>query len=262
MMPTPWLPTWLAVVWTAAYVVIVVLHVRHAATMSGAGRWWHSGHIVMALGMADMFWPHPPHSFFIPSTGWTIIFAVGAVAALVMAVRRSFVDRRPSLLWLVVAVDFGAMTWMWVMMRFSAPLLTIAFIVWCVIEAVGWMTGALVSEADTALHASSAVAKSAVPAGHGDGHSAGPSTELPVGPGDDASPQSAHGDHVSHGGLSMRISLAVMALGMAFMFAVMQFGMPAHMSGMGTSSDSLGQMHMSTPGPTPSGEMPMGDTTP
>lgn len=241
MMSTPWLPTWLAVVWTAAYLVIVVLHVGHAARMTGVGRWWHSGHIVMAVGMADMFWPHDPGSFFVPKTAWSVVFAVGTLAALAMAVASSLRDGRVNRLWVMVAVDFAAMTWMWNMNRYDLAWLTVLFIVWSVIEAVGWLSGALVKEAAVGLHTSPAAVQAQVHATHP--HDAG---QHDAGHGDDAGQQDAgHGDHVHHDGAGLRISLAVMALGMAYMFAVMQFGMPS-MAGM--SHQGGGQMNMTTPG--------------
>jgi hypothetical protein len=49
------LPSWLAVIWTVVFIAIFVIHARHALDSDGQRRLWHSGHVLMALGMVFMF---------------------------------------------------------------------------------------------------------------------------------------------------------------------------------------------------------------
>jgi hypothetical protein len=51
------LPDWLRMVWIVIYIAILVLHLRHAVSMRGQQRIWHSGHSLMYLAA---FSPCPP----------------------------------------------------------------------------------------------------------------------------------------------------------------------------------------------------------
>ena len=52
-----WLPTWLRVVGEVVFAVIVAVHLWHLRASAGRERAWHTGHVLMALGMMDMFAP-------------------------------------------------------------------------------------------------------------------------------------------------------------------------------------------------------------
>src|SRR5580692_8878129 len=41
------LPNWLAVIWTLAFLAIIVIHWRHVLESEGQRRVWHSGHVFM-----------------------------------------------------------------------------------------------------------------------------------------------------------------------------------------------------------------------
>src|SRR5271156_3735179 len=69
------LPDWLAVIWTLVFIAIVVIHIRHVLDSDdGQRRIWHSGHVLMAFGMAFMFAPASIDHFNIPSGFWQIAF--------------------------------------------------------------------------------------------------------------------------------------------------------------------------------------------
>lgn len=59
MVGDAWLPTWLRAVATTAFVIVLIIHLVHLAGHTRRGRAWHSGHVLMALGMIDIFLPPP-----------------------------------------------------------------------------------------------------------------------------------------------------------------------------------------------------------
>lgn len=116
------LPAWLAVIWTLAFIVILVIHARHVLDSDGQRRIWHSGHVLMALGMAFMFAPGSIDHFNIPSGFWQLAFANGALAALAWMLVQALDGRAINVLWLVMATDLGAMSYMWSPSGFQAPI--------------------------------------------------------------------------------------------------------------------------------------------
>ncbi len=116
------LPAWLAVIWTLAFIAIVVIHTRHVLDSEGQRRIWHSGHVLMALGMAFMFAPASLDHFNIPSGFWQLAFANGAIAVLAWMLAQALSSRAINVLWLVMAIDLGAMAYMWSPSGFQAPI--------------------------------------------------------------------------------------------------------------------------------------------
>jgi Domain of unknown function (DUF5134) len=116
------LPDWLAVIWTLAFIAILVVHARHVLDSDGQRRVWHSGHVLMALGMAFMFAPGSIDHFNIPSGFWQLLFANGALAALAWMLAQALSGRAINVLWLVMATDLGAMAYMWSPSGFQAPI--------------------------------------------------------------------------------------------------------------------------------------------
>jgi preprotein translocase subunit SecG len=116
------LPQWLAVVWTLIFIVIIVIHVRHLRDTHGQQRIWHSGHVLMAFGMAFQFAPSSIDHFNIPSGFWQLVFANGAIAVLLWMLVQALDGRAINVLWLVMAIDLGAMAYMWSPSGFQAPL--------------------------------------------------------------------------------------------------------------------------------------------
>jgi len=116
------LPSWLAVIWTLVFIAIVVIHTLHLRDTRGQRRLWHSGHVLMALGMAFMFAPSSIDHFNIPSGFWQLAFANGALAILAWMLAQALSHRAINVLWLIMAVDLAAMAYMWSPSGFQAPI--------------------------------------------------------------------------------------------------------------------------------------------
>jgi Domain of unknown function (DUF5134) len=133
------LPNWLAVIWTLVFLAILVVHARHVMETHGERRYWHSGHVLMALGMTFMFAPASLDHFNIPGGFWPIVFAnaCGAVIAWILA--RVLNGQPANGLWAVLAFDLAAMAYMFSPSGFVAPL-TWLLVAYFVIQAVLWAT--------------------------------------------------------------------------------------------------------------------------
>jgi hypothetical protein len=105
------LPEWLGIAGAAGFVLIAASHLRHLAHGAGQRRAWHAGHVLIATGMAFMYAPAAIDPLDVPAGLWQLLFAgAGAVAAL-WALNGS--GRVPTLMWLLTAIDLGAMFYMW-----------------------------------------------------------------------------------------------------------------------------------------------------
>jgi preprotein translocase subunit SecG len=133
------LPEWLAVLWTLAFIAIVVIHARHVLDSEGQRRIWHSGHVLMALGMAFMFAPASIDHFNIPSGFWQLAFANGAIAVLAWMLAQALSGRAINVLWLVMATDLGAMAYMWSPSGFQAPI-TWLLVAYFAAQSLLWVT--------------------------------------------------------------------------------------------------------------------------
>jgi Domain of unknown function (DUF5134) len=116
------LPEWLAVIWTLAFIAIITVHALHLRDSHGQRRLWHSGHVLMAFGMAFMFAPASIDHFNIPSGFWQLAFANGALAVLAWMLAQAIAGRAINVLWLVMAVDLAAMAYMWSPSGFQSPI--------------------------------------------------------------------------------------------------------------------------------------------
>jgi hypothetical protein len=116
------LPNWLAVIWTLVFVVIVVVHARHVIDTHAGRRLWHSGHVLMALGMLFMFAPGSLDHFNIPASFWQLAFANAAGAIVIWMLAQFLSGRAVNALWGVIAVDLAAMVYMWTPSGFIAPI--------------------------------------------------------------------------------------------------------------------------------------------
>jgi Domain of unknown function (DUF5134) len=190
------LPEWLAVIWTLVFVAIVVIHALHLRDTTGQRRIWHSGHVLMALGMAFMFAPASIDHFNIPSGFWQLAFANGALAILAWMLAQALSGRAINVLWLVMAVDLGAMAYMWSPSGFQAPL-TWILVAYFLAQSLLWITDRM-REVDhrTLL---------------GGGFSVTPEGAVAMSA---AEPLVCFRD--------LRVSMFAMTLGMAYMFAAMQ----------------------------------------
>lgn len=240
-----WIPYPVAAVWTAAFAMVALVHLGHAAVMSGRHRLWHVGHVLMAAGMLVMFWPGEPLLGMSAGIGiWVYALAAGVLAlGLVIAWSRHI---RLGPLWLVSVVDFVAMAYMFAMMQTQFVWLSVLAAVWFAAQAIGWTGGWLgrvlergglgdLVPATRTASTPPATRRAESPPEH-----VTPAVERAADPG------SAGGAtmtarlmitvrrRVIDGGIrdwSVRITLAVMAAGMGYMILAMQFGM-AEMGGM------------------------------
>ncbi|MGO8906450.1 MAG: DUF5134 domain-containing protein [Solirubrobacteraceae bacterium] len=192
------LPAWLAVVWTLVFVAIIVIHVRHLRDSEGQRRLWHSGHVLMAFGMAFMFAPSSIDHFNIPSGFWQLAFATSALAVVGWMLVQATERRAINVLWLVMAVDLAAMAYMWSPSGFQAPL-TWLLVAYFLAQSLLWVTNRMREVDHRAL---------------GGGFSITPSGAVAISA---AEPLVCFRD--------LRASMFAMTLGMAYMFAAMQLMM-------------------------------------
>jgi predicted neutral ceramidase superfamily lipid hydrolase len=107
------LPVWLAIVWALAFLVVLAVHERHALESTGQTRIWHCGHVVMAAGMAIMFVSSADSSVLpIPNASWAAVFAGLALAILIWCAAQVASRRAINALWLLAAVDMAMMAYM------------------------------------------------------------------------------------------------------------------------------------------------------
>lgn len=190
------LPSWLAVIWTLAFIAILVIHARHVLDSDGQRRIWHSGHVLMALGMTFMFAPASLDHFNIPNGFWQLVFANGAIAVVLWMLAQVLIGRAINVLWAVMAIDLAAMAYMWSPSGFQAPItwLLVAYFVW---QSLMWLSDRMRSVDHKTLWAGSA--------------SVTPDGAVAI---DAAEPLVCFRD--------LRVSMFAMTLGMAYMFAAMQ----------------------------------------
>lgn len=133
----PWMPMWLHVIASGAFVVVAVLHVRHAVRAPIRVQLWHAGHVLMALGMLTMFLPLQA----VPVPAWLGVglFVVAAAGALGVLGDELVRRRRVAWSWLITAVDFGAMALMFA--EPAAHWLAAVLVGWFALQAAGWAFG-------------------------------------------------------------------------------------------------------------------------
>jgi hypothetical protein len=193
------LPNWLAVLWMLVFFAIVAIHGRHVLESEGQRRYWHSGHVLMALGMAVMYAPGSVNHFNIPTGFWSLLFANAAIAIVLWMIVQAFAGRGTNLLWLLMAFDLGAMAYMWSPSGLQAPI-TWLLVAYFAGQAVLWGTDRMRNLDERTILGG---AVSVTPEG---------ALAASV-----AEPLICYKD--------LRVSMAAMTLGMAYMFAAMQLVM-------------------------------------
>jgi hypothetical protein len=177
-----------------------VIHLRHVIDTNGQRRLWHSGHVLMALGMAFMFAPTSIDHFNIPATFWQLAFANAAGVAVAWIIVQVLSGRAVNLLWIVIATDLGAMVYMWSANGFIAPI-TWLLVAYFTIQGALWATNTFRSlDREHQIPGISRISISA----------SGATTISATA----AEPLVCEAD--------LRPSMTAMALGMAYMFAAMQ----------------------------------------
>jgi hypothetical protein len=212
-----WLPPAAGLAWAIVFALIVITHLYHALVMTGRHRLWHSGHILMALGMIAMF--APTHAMIIPAGVGMIVFGLAAVvlAAILLSARARGSQIGP--LWVISLLDLAWMIYMFRAMptmtsttaRPGMPAVTgmagglvwlsVLGGVWFAVQALCWGGGLLGRVLDR--------------------HGLGKTTST-------VQPDERHHGVVDGGAhdWSVRVSLTLMSIGMAYMLLAMQFGMP------------------------------------
>jgi hypothetical protein len=191
-------PEWLGIAGAAIFVAIAVSHLRHLAAADGQRRPWHACHVLIAVGMAFMYAPAVIDPLGVPARFWQIVFAVACILAAVWSMSGG--QRTPTLMWLLTAVDLGAMACMWTP-HVSASLCW-ALVIYLTVQASLWALDAY-RRIDGAAPVINFSALSAAPAG----------MSLPLA-----------GTRVESllGDLDISVSMVLMSVGMAWMFAAMQ----------------------------------------
>jgi hypothetical protein len=132
-------PNWLAVIWALVFFVIIATHARHVIQSEGQRRSWHLGDVARAIGMAFMFAPASIDHFNVPTGFWALAFANGAIAIVLWMLVQAFAGRGANLLWLLMAFDLGAMAYMWSPTGFQVPI-TWLLVAYFAVQAVLWGT--------------------------------------------------------------------------------------------------------------------------
>lgn len=230
MMGSTWLSSWLGSVLWVAYVAVIVVHVHHISGATAQGRFWHGGHLLMALGMIVMF--APTHSMVVSPSVSTAIFVVAAVAMGVFAVSEVARGGARGAIVVIAAVDLAAMAFMFSPASMRLTWLSLVAAVWFVVQTLGWVTGHL-----SALVALSPVGRELTrhPATPADARDAQPADRRSGGLLRRTVPSAVW--RTSGYDRGIRITLGLMALGMAYMFLALLFD-PGSMGGM----DSPGGM--------------------
>jgi len=190
------LPSWLAVIWTLVFLAVFVIHARHLRETTGQRRLWHSGHVLMAVGMAFMYAPSSIDHLNIPTSFWQLTFAGGALTIIAWMLTEA-ADRRPiNTLWIVMAIDLAAMVYMWSPNGYK-PALTWLLVAYFAAQTLLWATDRMRTIDHHTL----------------------PTPTLAITPegavtATTATPLICYRD--------LRLSMSAMTLGMAYMFAAMQ----------------------------------------
>jgi hypothetical protein len=191
-------PAWLGVTGAVIFIAIAASHLRHLATATGQRRQWHTCHVLIAVGMVFMYAPAALDPLSIPAGFWRIVFGLACVLAALWSMGGA--QRAPTIIWLLTAVDLGAMAGMW------TPSLG-ASLRWTLVVYLGFQASLWAVDAYRRLDGSTPViswsALTAIPAG----------ASLSVAR---APAQSLLGD------LDINASMVAMSVGMAWMFAAMQ----------------------------------------
>lgn len=193
------LSEWLRWPWVAIYAAAIMIHLSHAISVEGRQRAWHTGHIVMSVGMTHMFLPQ--HLKAVSQTTCRILFAV-VVILLAIWLLRAWISRRAvNLLWVILLLDMLAMVYMFAFSNVAITLVTVVLVVYFFGATIGWVIGWFDDDGGRSGLLPFAIDPYPCSA---------PTCAEPL-PGDSS--------------IAGRISLSAMAAGMAYMFVAMQTGL-------------------------------------
>jgi hypothetical protein len=205
------LPAWLRLLAITAMAAILLFHTAHLRHETGLWRWWHGCHVVMAVGMVAMY-ADPA----LTTTSSSPLRAAGLVAYLTLAASTTVTlavtarrHRRLDIRWMATTAGMLAMALMFTPMSMQSGALGTLAVLYLLSEAAVWLTAhwwqpttELVIEVP--VHGR-ALAMAGAP---------------PMATRDHPKVRRIHITTV-HTPLDVRLSLAVMALGMAGMLAAM-----------------------------------------
>lgn len=219
------LPPWVTWLWLIALTAVLVLHCGHLVRMGGQHRWFHASHILMLVSMLYMYAMMEFKWTWFPKSWSVTIFSVSTAAILVWMAYR-FVQRRPfSVLWVLALIMQAAMIYMWLPPKNWVPALTWALVVYYSIETVAWLARALDDSKPSMSVGPREAAGPAKPVGQAGGSQPAVAGGLLV---ESRTVMAAsEGKHpafvaLAHNAMTDRVSMAVMAASMAYMFAAMQ----------------------------------------
>jgi hypothetical protein len=210
-MGTDLLPLWVTWLWLVALAAVLVLHCAHFVRMGGQHRWFHASHILMLVSMLYMYASMEFKWKWFPSNWWVVIFSASTAAMVVWMIYR-FAQRHPfSALWVLALIMQAAMIYMW--LPNWAPALTWTLVVYYGLETVAWLTG-LLDDTKPAM----AVGPSSHGLGGSMSHGGMPERgSMSFGPGE--GPVDVP---LAQKAMASRVSMAIMAASMGYMFAAMQ----------------------------------------
>jgi hypothetical protein len=240
-------PGWVSILFSAGLALGIIHHLP--CLFRGPGnRWFHAGHMAMALSMIYMYLSMSYDWNWLPAQ-WQMWFFVATSVAIAAYLAVTAARRQPvNLLWVLLLIGHLAMIYMWYpMMRWNAILIFV-LVSWFAIEAAGWVANLLPD--DVRLRENRAWlpyqvgARTRVPAASvATAHSAAPATESPGSALDSGPERPGLGDdcechtsgHLITSSWKDRALMAVMAVSMGYMFYGMEL--------MGAMSHSMGHMH-------------------
>jgi len=201
------LPSSIRWIWVWVFLFVIAVHLLHPLRVYGVHRLWHSGHLLMAIGMIHMFLPEEFKGG--SHWAWEFVFAAATVLAGGFAALKLRQGTVIDLPWVTLTVDLGIMVYMLAMMDGAtwAPV-TYGAAIWSAAEAVGWFVGGLCGRRDDSW-----LPKAIGPRGGG-GEPAATVRYLAG-----ATPIAYDATQLS------RTTLGLMALGMAYMLIAMQLMM-------------------------------------
>lgn len=245
-MTNTWIPESVGIVWAALFGLVVLVHLGHVVILRGPHRRWHVGHVLMAAGMIVMFAPTPGGMLVGPVVGTVVFVAAAGLLAVLLVIARCL-GHRIGRLWLVSVIDLAWMAYMFAMMSSSRlAWLSVLGAVWFGAQAVGWAGGRLgrVLERGGLGEDGVAAVRPGLAVGTTILVNSGPPSTPPQSPtsapGSSRRPAELGGrgsgtvqsellaEGVVDGGRrdwSVRVTLTVMAVGMAYMLLAMRFGM-------------------------------------
>jgi hypothetical protein len=133
------LPAWLRAAWVVVFCAVVALHLHHAWVMQGQRRYWHVGHVVMGVGMAYMYLPHPVH--LLPASSGVVGFAIAALVSAIAAVWFWHRDGIFNPLWGLSMAEMAVMSYMFLPTSTRPTVLSYGLAFYLLGQGVLWALG-------------------------------------------------------------------------------------------------------------------------